>query len=90
MSRLTGGTGPYAVITWTMGKKPYRHNHEDPLDALLTAIDYLKRGRNVRLNDAAVAELDTASVDEVTGAARVAGTPVPAMAVRFAAPGART
>jgi hypothetical protein len=37
--------------------KPYRHNHEHPVDALLTAIEYLRDGRNVRLNDAAVKAL---------------------------------
>lgn len=60
------------MLVWTMSSTPTRHNHEQPMDALLTAIDYLRRGRNVRLNAATVQALDQSTVGDVAEAARLA------------------
>jgi hypothetical protein len=52
----------YAIIVFKApAGKIRRLGFDDPIDALLGAIDYLRKGYQVRLNDAAIAALATDS-----------------------------
>jgi hypothetical protein len=52
---------PIAVIVWRGDDPPTRMGFDDPLEALLTAITYLRRKHSVRLTNVACDELDAMS-----------------------------